>query len=135
MRQRRWITTTLLAAGLMVAGCASQKTKPDEETSAKKSETEAANEKKSKDEAKKSDKPPLSEVLPESPSLELRSKAPPAEKLGEVDGVYAYSVGDLTVIHKPTPANRVASAKLYIDGGVAELSDRTAGIEKLALRT
>ena len=107
-----------LALGLLIGGCASSKTKPDESKTAESSD-EAAEEGAEGDEK----------------ALEFRAKAPAAKKIGEEDGVKAYRIGKLTVLHKPTPANEVVSAKLYIDGGVANLDEKTAGIENLALRT
>ncbi len=47
----------------------------------------------------------------------------------------AFEVAGIKVIHKPTPANSVVSAKLFIDGGVAAFSDEQAGLEQLTLRT
>jgi len=141
MRHRRLFTAAIFVASL-VAGCANQQqSRPDDETATseaeegKRSRDGDADGDKSTDDAESTDRSALSEVVPELKPLELRDEAPPAEKLGEVEGVHGYSVGDLTILHKPTPANRVVSAKLYIDGGVAQLTDRTTGIEKLALRT
>jgi zinc protease len=58
---------------------------------------------------------------------------PNVEKLGDVDGVTAYRVGGVTVLHKRTPATSVVSARIYIKGGSAHLTETTTGIERLAL--
>jgi hypothetical protein len=42
-------------------------------------------------------------------------------------------VGELTVLHKPTPANKVVSAQLYFAGGLSRIDATSAGIEQLAL--
>ncbi|AWV89313.1 M16 family metallopeptidase [Bradymonas sediminis] len=57
------------------------------------------------------------------------------EKLGQVDNTTAYKVGELTLIHKATPANAVVAARVYFSGGAAHLTETTAGIERLALNT
>lgn len=53
----------------------------------------------------------------------------------DTSSVETFEVDGLTVLHRPTPANQVVSAKLYIDGGVTNFSDDRAGIEQLALGT
>lgn len=53
--------------------------------------------------------------------------------LGQEAGVTAFKVGDLVVLHKPTPANQVVSAQLYFIGGAMRLTEDTQGIEKLAM--
>ncbi|MGM0558120.1 MAG: M16 family metallopeptidase, partial [Myxococcota bacterium] len=58
---------------------------------------------------------------------------PKIDKIGEVDGVTAYRVGGVTVLHKRTPATSVVSARVYLEGGSARLTDKTTGIERLAL--
>ena len=101
-------TVVALAGALALGGCASSKTKPDETAKEQKAD----------------------EVTP----VGMVEEAPEAEKLATKNGVTAYKIGGMTVLHKPTPANQVVSAKLYIDGGVANLTEETAGIEQLALR-
>ena len=66
-------------------------------------------------------------------SVQLMEGEPEVEKLGEAGGATAYRVGDLKVIHKPTPANEVVAARLYIRGGVSDLTDETAGVQQLAM--
>ncbi|MFW6058416.1 MAG: M16 family metallopeptidase, partial [Persicimonas sp.] len=73
--------------------------------------------------------------IPERGSLEESDDEIEVEELGEVDGTRAYKVGDVTVLHKETPANSVVAARVYISGGSANLTDETAGIERLALNT
>lgn len=53
--------------------------------------------------------------------------------LGAEAGVTAFKVGDLVVLHKPTPANQVVSAQLYFVGGAMRLTPATQGLEKLTL--
>lgn len=113
------------AVGFGGAGCASSKAKSDEAADKSSKQKPAADQKKVRERA---------EGIPELEPLELRDEAPDAEKIDEKNDVSAYEIGDLTVLHKPTPANQVVSAKLYLDGGVANLSDSTAGIERLALK-
>lgn len=73
--------------------------------------------------------------IPPLAPLEMAEDEPAVEELGEVDGVSAYRVGDVTVLHKETPANSVVSARVYVSGGSANLTEQTAGVEKLALST
>jgi predicted Zn-dependent peptidase len=58
---------------------------------------------------------------------------PKVEKLGESDGVTAHLVGGVKVLHKRTPATSVVSARVYLKGGSAHLTETTSGIERLAL--
>ena len=58
---------------------------------------------------------------------------PEVKTLGEKAGVTALRVGELLVLHKPTPANQVVSAQLYFIGGARRLNDVTSGIERMAL--
>ena len=113
MRNRHFVILGL-AVTLLAGACASSKGKPDAEKAAEK---------------------PAAEGIPELQPLEFRDRAPSAEKIGEKEGVSAYDIGGLTLLHKPTPANQVVSARVYIDGGVTNLTDETAGIEELAFRT
>jgi predicted Zn-dependent peptidase len=130
------LATAICVSGALLAGCASSQSKPDKAQT----ESETADKQKKAAKAEQSDesaelKGKIDEAIPSLEPLGMRDEAPEAEKVGEQDGVEAFEVGDLTVLHKPTPANQVVSAKLYIDGGVTNLTDETAGIEKLALRT
>ncbi|MFW5966080.1 MAG: M16 family metallopeptidase [Persicimonas sp.] len=79
--------------------------------------------------------PPSDRDIPERGSLETSEGDPEVEELGEVDGTRAFEVGDVTVLHKETPANSVVAARVYISGGSANLTEETAGIERLALNT
>lgn len=130
------LATALFVSGALLAGCASSQSKPDEAQT----ESEAADKQNKAEQTEAAQKGAetkkrIDEAVPDLEPLGMREEAPEAEKVGEQDGVKAFEVGDLTVLHKPTPANQVVSAKLYIDGGVTNLTDETAGIEKLALRT
>ena len=53
--------------------------------------------------------------------------------LGAEAGVTAFKVGDLVVLHKPTPANQVVSAQLYFVGGAMRLTPSSQGVERLLL--
>ncbi|MFB6263241.1 MAG: M16 family metallopeptidase [Bradymonadaceae bacterium] len=80
------------------------------------------------------DAPTTASYIPALRDLELSESKPTVEKIGSREEIDAYRVGDLRVLHKKTPANSVVAAKLYFEGGVANLGDKRAGIEKLALR-
>ncbi len=49
--------------------------------------------------------------------------------------VSAFSVGPVQVLHKATPGRPVVAIRIYFDGGVRHLDDRTAGLEELTLST
>lgn len=57
----------------------------------------------------------------------------PIAVTGESEGVSAFKVGDLLVIHKPIATNDIVSLQLYFKGGSGNLTTQTQGIEKLAL--
>lgn len=126
MSNDRIHVTIALIAALTLAGCASSQTKKGDEAP---SEESAEQQEESSESS-----PSRTEAIPELEELEFRAKAPSGEKVEEAHGVTAYDVGPLTVLHKPTPANEVVSAKVYIDGGSANLTESTAGIERLALQ-
>lgn len=71
--------------------------------------------------------------IPEQTELSMSEEEPAVEQLGQQDGVSAFRVGELTVLHKPTPANQVVSARLYYIGGTQRLGPETTGLEKMAL--
>lgn len=71
--------------------------------------------------------------IPAYAPLNLRDGAVEVVDLGEFEGVQAWRIGDLEVLHKQTRANQVVSAQLYIRGGAMNLTERTAGIEQLAM--
>jgi predicted Zn-dependent peptidase len=73
--------------------------------------------------------------IPALEPLGFAQKDAEVQTLGEVNGTTAYKVGDITVIHKETPANSVVAARVYVSGGSANLTEMTAGIERLALNT
>ncbi len=58
---------------------------------------------------------------------------PVVKNLDSLTDTQSYRIGDLQVIHKKTPANAVVSAQLYIIGGAKNITEKTAGIEQLAL--
>jgi len=126
MSNGRIHVTIALAAALVFAGCASSQTTGEEEPS----ETPANRQQESADSSDEA----RAENIPELEELEFRAKAPAGTEVEEGHGVTAYEVGPLTVLHKRTPANEVVSAKVYIDGGSANLTASTAGIEQLALK-
>jgi zinc protease len=114
---------------LTAAGCASSQSAETETAEATETAAqEAGEEVESKASAIERSIPPLEEPT-------FADEAPEVEKIGEKEDVQAFRVGEMKVIYKPTPANSVVSTKLYIDGGVANLTEGTSGIEKLALRT
>lgn len=71
--------------------------------------------------------------IPEYQELSLLQGELEVVELGSSDGVSAFRIGSLEVLHLPTPANEVVAARLYFRGGVAALGEETAGIERLAL--
>ncbi len=74
------------------------------------------------------DLPPKDLVTRATPEL----PAVPAERVA-ASGVEEFEVDGLKVILKPTPGRPIVSIQLFIDGGVANLDEKTAGIEALAL--
>jgi len=119
----------VLAGGLALSACASSPSAQDSDSA--EASPSAAPERSSED---SSGGKRTGSRIPELEELEFRDEPPSARKTGEAEGVTAYRVGKLKILHKPTPANQVVSAKLYIDGGTANLTENTAGIERLALR-
>lgn len=85
--------------------------------------------------------------VPEGEATEKTTKAelPPLQPIKFISGepevsfneslglTQAFEVGELTVIHRVTPANDVVAARLYIMGGAANLDESTQGLEKFAL--
>lgn len=122
-RSSRLLAVLLAGALLVAAGCSGKSTKPDTETLDTVTEAE------------RGDADFDERGIPKLAPLKLVEEEPEVEKLGAMDGVSAYKVGDIMVIHKETPANSVASARVYISGGATHLTDQTAGIERLALNT
>lgn len=62
-----------------------------------------------------------------------KSGATTQSVVGEFEGITAFKVNDLLVIHKPIKSNQVVSAQLYFMGGASRLDAKTQGIQKLAL--
>ena len=73
------------------------------------------------------------EKLPEYQAAKMIDGEPAVEELGSYEGVNAYKVGELTVLHKPIAANQVVSVQLYFLGGAQRLGEKSTGIERLAL--
>ncbi len=73
------------------------------------------------------------DALPPLGELAMIEAEPEVTRLGEDGGVTALRVGELLVLHKPTPANQVVSAQLYIQGGARHMTAKTAGAERMAL--
>ncbi len=134
MRRLAW---GLVILGMGSAGCASSSSQVEEgeQAEAQKKATTAASS--VQEEAEKGVTSDVSEERGIPPLREptFADEAPEVERLATQNGIRAYRVGELKLIYKPTPANSVISTNLYIDGGLANLSEKTAGIEKLALRT
>jgi predicted Zn-dependent peptidase len=63
----------------------------------------------------------------------LQTEPAEIEKIGQLKKTAAYRVGHVTVLHKRTPANSVVSARLYLNGGSRNMTNQTAGLEKLTL--
>jgi predicted Zn-dependent peptidase len=119
------IFALLFSGALAVsAGCTGGDTKPDEKQTEEKVQ-------KGDEADQKVDERGIPELAP----LQMADKDVEIKKLGEVNGTTAYKVGDVTVLHKETPANSVVAARVYISGGATHLTEKTAGIERLALNT
>lgn len=124
-------TAGALLATASLAGCAGGEEKADEvEVTVKPGEAEVEV---GAEKAGAEVRPELG--LPVYQPLTFKEGELAVEKLGEYDGVTAYEVGDVTVLHKLTPANSVVAARVYLLGGSANLTDQTAGLERLALNT
>jgi predicted Zn-dependent peptidase len=108
-----------IASALLLTGCPADK-KPDPQP------VEPPTTQPTTDAAPKRSIPPLEPVR-------LIEGQPPVTEIGQEAGVSAFKVGELMVLHKPTPANKVVSAQLYFVGGVARLDATSAGVEQLAL--
>lgn len=85
------------------------------------------------------EKPPEEKVVenPDVPTLKplvLSDAEPTMTVLDQMNGIQSYQVGNLTLIHKSTPYNPVVAARLYITGGQRNLTERTVGIERLAMQ-
>lgn len=72
------------------------------------------------------------EIMPLDP-LELIDGEPARKILSSIGMTQAFRIGNLSVIHRTTPANSVVSGGLYLIGGVTNLDEDNAGIEKFAL--
>lgn len=72
-------------------------------------------------------------AIPDVPEPTFTDGTPDVDELGEYDGVSAFRVGEVDVVHMPTPANEVVAARLYLRGGSALLNESLEGIEQLAL--
>jgi predicted Zn-dependent peptidase len=121
LKTKRLIAMSLTAGLLVSAGCSTGATKDDDEQT--------------QETAAKTDQAVDERGIPALEPLEFAQEDAEVEKLGEVNGTSAYKVGDVTVLHKETPANSVVAARVYISGGSANLTEATAGIERLALNT
>jgi len=72
-------------------------------------------------------------ALPPLEPIKFIAGEPEVAFMGSLGTTQAFKVGELTVIHRVTPANDVVAARLYILGGAANLDDSTQGLEKFAL--
>ena len=72
-------------------------------------------------------------AIPDVDSPSFSDEAPDAEELADDGDVTSFRVGEVDVVHMPTPANEVVSARLYLRGGSANFDDPLQGIERLAL--
>ena len=72
---------------------------------------------------------------PDEEPTETPDDAPAVEKTGQEGDITSYRVGEVDVVHMPTPANEVVAARLYLRGGTAMLDESTQGLERLALAT
>ena len=71
--------------------------------------------------------------VPEFRDLAFVDDEPEMSDLDEFDDISSFRVGEVDVIHMPTPANEVVAARLYLRGGSVNLDEELAGIEQLAL--
>jgi predicted Zn-dependent peptidase len=123
MKAKTLFSLLFSAALVISAGCSTGSTKADE----KPAQDQPAGDQ----QAQKVDERGIPELKP----FTLAEEDAEVEKLGKVDGISAFKVGEVTVLHKETPANSVVAARVYISGGSANLTEATAGLERLALNT
>lgn len=108
--------TTLLTAAAF--GCSPSPAEPDEP----------------EDELAEAPDAPVTDLsMPQLGPVEMADSEPVVEDVDTVDEVSHFRVGEIDVIHMPTPANEVVAARLYLRGGSAMLDESLAGIEQLAL--
>lgn len=122
-RRSFFVPSLLLCCALgMATGCGKKNTKTDEQP-VEQTDTTTTPEKSA-----------AWQSAPAYEDLQLSESVPAIQELGENQGTFAYKVGELLVVHKPTPANKIVSAQLYYIGGSQRLSPETTGIEQLALK-
>jgi zinc protease len=75
----------------------------------------------------------IAEDIPDHGELSYRESSPSPRLLAEEGKTAAWEIGDVTVIHRQTPQIPVVSTRLYFVGGVGRTTERTQGLEALAL--
>lgn len=115
------IFVALLAAQGIVACSSAPKTSEEEELAEQVVSEEPAEEVRKRGE------------IPVFQELVFMEEEPQVVELGESGEISAFRVGNIKVIHMPTPTNEVVAARLYIRGGSTNLDEEVAGIERLAL--
>lgn len=73
------------------------------------------------------------QTVPELREFSFIDGEPQVVELAQTDDVSSFRVGQIEVIHMPTPANEVVTARLYLRGGSANMGESIAGIDRLAL--
>lgn len=71
--------------------------------------------------------------IPQFQELVFMEEDPTVVDLGQSGDISAFRVGNIKVLHLPTPTNEVVAARLYFRGGSANLDEELAGIEQLSL--
>jgi predicted Zn-dependent peptidase len=120
----------VLALAIALAGCKTTAPTPDPTPKAAHAIVDAPQ---CSDAARGEVEFPAPPDVPEFADLPMNDGAPAVEELGDHAGVKAVKVGDLLILHKPTPANQVVSTQLYFLDSAARLDPSNQGLERLAL--
>ena len=127
----QWHISVLALACSAAIACSSSPPTPDEfgdepdDSAFEAAEEEAAEE--------ATEAAPFAPNVPDYRDLLFSEDAPEVVDLEAVDDIASFRIGNVDVIHMPTPANEVVAARLYLRGGSANLDEQLAGIERLAL--
>lgn len=125
MRLHLSLPAALIAGSALFVACSSTPVTPDEE--------EVVETEQPEDAEPTAEEWAQSRTIPELSDLVFMDNEPEIVELGEADGVSSFKVGNVQILHMPTPANEVVAARLYLRGGSMNLNESLQGIEQLAL--